>query len=138
MRRRLINGFLDTVLKDVGNEYAARVSDGVAAGDVAGYVDTGSYIFNALVSGSIYGGLPSNKVTAQLENRARARLSLLFLWFVISLTLIRSGVMYFESESAISQEMIVSRGIDPKRMYIFPVATIEEFRLRHVGSLITS
>ena len=57
-------GFLDTVLKDVGNEYAARVSDGVAAGDVAGYVDTGSYIFNALVSGSIYGGLPSNKVTA--------------------------------------------------------------------------
>ena len=122
-------GFLDTVLKDVGNEYAARVSDGVAAGDVAGYVDTGSYIFNALVSGSIYGGLPSNKVTALAGESSTGKT-------FFALSVVRhfldanpdGGVMYFESESAISQEMIVSRGIDPKRMYIFPVATIEEFR----------
>ena len=122
-------GFLDTVLKDVGNEYAARVSDGVAAGDVAGYVDTGSYIFNALVSGSIYGGLPSNKVTALAGESSTGKT-------FFALSVVRNfldanpdgGVMYFESESAISQEMIVSRGIDPKRMYIFPVATIEEFR----------
>ena len=57
-------GFLDTVIKDSGNEFASIVSDGVAAGDVDNYVDTGSYIFNALVSGSLYGGIPSNKVTA--------------------------------------------------------------------------
>ena len=56
-------GFLDTVIKDSGNEFASIVSDGVAAGDVDNYVDTGSYIFNALVSGSLYGGIPSNKVT---------------------------------------------------------------------------
>ena len=122
-------GFLDTVLKDVGNEYAARVSDGVAAGDVAGYVDTGSYIFNALVSGSIYGGLPSNKVTALAGESSTGKT-------FFALSVVRNfldanpdgGVMYFESESAISQDMIVSRGIDPKRMYILPVATIEEFR----------
>ena len=57
-------GFLDTVIKDSGNEFASIVSNGVAAGDVDNYVDTGSYIFNALVSGSLYGGIPSNKVTA--------------------------------------------------------------------------
>ena len=51
-------GFLDTVIKDSGNEFASIVSDGVAAGDVDNYVDTGSYIFNALVSGSLYGGIP--------------------------------------------------------------------------------
>ena len=122
-------GFLDTVLKDVGNEYAARVSDGVAAGDVAGYVDTGSYIFNALVSGSIYGGLPSNKVTALAGESSTGKT-------FFALSVVRNflnanptgGVIYFETESAISRDMIESRGIDSSRMVLFPVATIEEFR----------
>jgi RecA/RadA recombinase len=122
-------GFLDTVLKDVGNEYAARVSDGVAAGDVAGYVDTGSYIFNALVSGSLFGGLPSNKVTALAGESSTGKT-----FFALSVVgnFLRDnpegGVIYFESESAISREMIEERGIDSKRMIIMPVATIEEFR----------
>ena len=37
-------GFLDSVIKDSGNEFAGLVSDGVAAGDITNYVDTGSYI----------------------------------------------------------------------------------------------
>ena len=84
-------GFLDSVIKESGNEFAGLVSEGIAAGDITNYVDTGSYIFNALVSGSLFGGLPSNKVVSWQENQARARLSLLFLWFVISLTLIQTA-----------------------------------------------
>ena len=38
------------------------------------------------------------------------------------------SVMYFESESAITKELIVSRGIDSERMGIFPVATVQQFR----------
>ena len=56
--------FLTDVAKEIGNEYAGLVSDGVSAGDSADFIDTGSHIFNALVSGSIYGGVPSNKITA--------------------------------------------------------------------------
>lgn len=56
--------FLKDVIKESGNEYAALVSDGIEAGDVNEFVDTGSYIFNALLSGSVYGGLPANKITA--------------------------------------------------------------------------
>ena len=48
--------FLKDVASEIGNEYASLVSDGVSAGDTSGYIDTGSYIFNALCSGSIYGG----------------------------------------------------------------------------------
>ena len=55
--------FLKDIAKTAGNEYAALVSEGVEAGDVDSFIDTGSYIFNALLSGSIYGGLP-NKITA--------------------------------------------------------------------------
>ena len=37
-------GFLDTVIKESGNEFAGLVSEGIAAGDITDYVDTGSYI----------------------------------------------------------------------------------------------
>ena len=67
--------FLQDVAKEIGNEYAALVSDGVAAGDTSGYIDTGSHIFNALVSGSIYGGVPSNKIMLSRVSLALARLS---------------------------------------------------------------
>ena len=122
-------GFLDTVIKDSGNEFASIVSDGVAAGDITSYVDTGSYIFNALVSGSIFGGLPSNKVTALAGESSTGKT-------FFALSVVRNfldanptgGCIYFESESAISKEMIETRGIDSKRMIIMPVGTIEEFR----------
>lgn len=122
-------GFLDSVVKESGNEFAGFVSDGVAAGDITSYVDTGSYIFNALVSGSLFGGLPSNKVTALAGESSTGKT-------FFALSVVRNflaanptgGVIYFESESAISRDMIESRGIDSKRMIIMPVGTIEEFR----------
>ena len=40
--------FLKDIAKQAGNEYAGLVADGVEAGDVDSYIDTGSYIFNAL------------------------------------------------------------------------------------------
>ena len=122
-------GFLDTVIKESGNEFASIVSEGVAAGDITSYVDTGSYIFNALVSGSLFGGLPSNKVTALAGESSTGKT-----FFALSVVgnFLRDnptgGVIYFESESAISREMIEERGIDSKRMIMMPVATIEEFR----------
>ena len=59
-----MSDFLKSIIIEVGNEYASLVADGVEAGDVESYIDTGSYIFNALLSGSLYGGLPANKITA--------------------------------------------------------------------------
>ena len=58
-----MSDFLKDIIKETGNEYASLVSDG-ASGDVDSFIDTGSYIFNALLGGSIHRGLPSNKITA--------------------------------------------------------------------------
>ena len=80
--------FLNTVISEIGNEYASVVSDGVSAGDVSSFVDTGSYIFNALVSGSIFGGIPSNKITAIAGESSTGKTFLLSLLCVISLILI--------------------------------------------------
>ena len=49
--------FLKQIIKETGNEYASLVSEGVEAGDVDTFIDTGSHIFNALLSGSIHGGM---------------------------------------------------------------------------------
>ena len=59
-----MSNFLKSIIKEVGNEYASLVADGVEAGDVERYIDTGSYILNALLSGSLHGGLHANKITA--------------------------------------------------------------------------
>ena len=124
-----MSDFLKNVVKEVGNEYASLVVDGVEAGDVDSFIDTGSYIFNGLLSGSLNGGLPSNKITAFAGESATGKTY--FLMGIVKNFLDKdpdAGVIYFESESAVTKQMIVDRGIDSKRMVIMPVTTVQEFR----------
>ena len=128
--------YFSDIAKTVGNEYGGLVSEGVESGDVSSYVDSGSYILNALLSGDIYGGLPSNKITAFAGESATGKT-----FFVLGC--VRQfladnpsgGVIYFESESAISKDMVESRDIDSSRMVILPVATVQEFRTQAVKVL---
>jgi len=133
-----MSDFLKSVVKEVGNEYASLVTDGVEAGDVDSFIDTGSYIFNALLSGSIHGGLPSNKITALAGESATGKT--FFLMGVVKNFLDANpdaGVIYFESESALTKDLIVNRGIDPDRMLLMPVTTVQEFRTQAIKVLDT-
>ena len=128
--------FLKDIAKTAGNEYAALVSEGVEAGDVDSFIDTGSYIFNALLSGSINGGLASNKITAIAGESATGKT-----FFILGMVKSfldanpEAGVLYFESESAITQQMVIDKGIDTKRMVILPVTTVQEFRTQSLNVL---
>ena len=121
--------FLKNVIRETGNKYGSIVADGVDAADVGGYVDTGSYIFNCLVSGSLHGGLPNNKITAIAGESATGKT---FFALGVCKTFLdndpEANVVYFESESAITKDMIESRDIDSSRMAILPVTTVQEFR----------
>ena len=128
--------FLNDIVKEIDNEYASLVSDGVAAGDTSGFIDTGSYIFNALVSGSIFGGIPGNKITALAGESSTGKTY--FCLGIVQHFLESdpdSGVIYFESESAISKPLIESRGIDSSRMMIVPITTVQEFRTQSIRIL---
>ena len=123
-------------MKEVGNEYASLVSDGIAAGDVESFIDTGSYIFNALLSGSIYGGIPSNKILALAGESATGKT--FFLMGIVKNFLDsnpNAQVVYFESESAITSQMVLDRGIDPERITIAPVTTVQQFRTDAIKTL---
>ena len=82
-----MNDFLKDIIKETGNEYASLVADGVEAGDTDTFIDTGSYIFNALLSGSIYGGLPSNKITAIAGESATGKTFWIVTQMLVSYTL---------------------------------------------------
>ena len=128
--------FIDELVKASGNEYANIVADGVAAGDVDSFVDSGSYIFNALLSGSLYGGLPKNKITAIAGESATGKT-----FFALGMCKQflednpEAAVIYFESESAITKEMIEERGIDSNRVVIVPVITVQQFRYQAINIL---
>jgi RecA/RadA recombinase len=125
-----------TLLKETGNEYAAVAEEGIEAGDITGYISTGSYSLNALLSGSIYGGIPANKVTALAGEPSTGKT-------FYALNIVREFlkenpngyVFYFESESAISKQMLIDRGVDIKRVGVLPVATVQEFRTQAIKIL---
>jgi|TARA_B110000908_G_scaffold159413_1_gene201555 RecA/RadA recombinase len=127
-----MSDFLKDIIKESGNEYAGLVSDGMDS-DVSSFIDTGSYSFNALLSGSIYGGLPANKITA-IAGEAATGKTFFALGIVQNFLDVNkdAGVIYFESESAVSKDMIESRGVDGTRMVVVPVATVQEFRAQSI------
>ena len=131
-----MSNFLKNVIKETGNEFGTIAADGLSTADVSGYVDTGSHIFNALVSGSIYGGIPQNKITAIAGESATGKT-----FFVLGVcktfleTHADGNVVFFESESAITKDMIEERGIDSSRMVILPVTTVQEFRYQSLAVL---
>jgi len=131
-----MSDFLKDIIKDTGNEYATLAKDGVAGGDVDSFIDTGSYSFNALLSGSIYGGLPNNRITAIAGEAATGKT--FFALGIVKSFLDKdpnAGVIYFESENAISKDMIESRGVDSSRIVVMPVATVQEFRTQSIKIL---
>ena len=120
---------LDDLIKESGNKYASIVKDGIDGSDVKGFVNTGSYIFNALLSGSIYGGIPNNKVIALAGESATGKTYFALGVVYKFLTDNPDGVvLYFDTEQAVTSDMIKDRGIDPSRVGIMPVPTVEEFR----------
>ena len=118
--------FLKDIIKEVGGEYASLASE---IDETETYVDTGSYIFNALVSGSIFGGVSGNKITAIAGESSTGKT-------FFSLAVVKNFLdnnpdgycLYFDTEAAITKSLLESRGIDLSRLVVVNVVTVEEFR----------
>lgn len=121
--------FLTNMIKASGNEYASIVDDGIEGADVKGFIDTGSFSFNALLSGSMYGGIADNKILALAGESATGKT---FFALGICKKFLDDNpdavVLYFDTEQAVTSDMFKDRGIDSTRVGVLPVATVEEFR----------
>ena len=117
--------FFDTISKEIDQEYITHVKD---IKEHETYVDTGSHIFNALVSGSIFGGVSGNRITAIAGETSTGKTY--FATAVVKNFLDQNpkgGVYYFDTEGAIEGDLLASRGITERFMKI-SVATVEQFR----------
>ena len=118
--------FLKDIVKEIGDEYTQLASD---IDGTEKFIDTGSYIFNGLVSGSIYGGMSNNKITAIAGESSTGKT-------FFSLAVVKNFLdsnpdgycLYFDTEAAVNKGLLESRGIDLKRLVVINVVTIEEFR----------
>ena len=118
--------FLKEIVKEIGNEYTQLASD---IDETESYVDTGSYIFNGLVSGSIFGGVSSNKITAIAGESSTGKT-------FFSLAVVKNFLdsnpdgycLYFDTEAAVNKSLLADRGLDLDRVVVVNVVTIEEFR----------
>ena len=118
--------FLTEIVKEIGDDYTKLASD---IDDTERYVDTGSYIFNALVSGSIFGGVSGNKITAIAGESSTGKT-------FFSLAVVKNFLdsnpdgycLYFDTEAAVNKSLLASRGLDLNRVVVVNVVTVEEFR----------
>ena len=123
------NEFLKSLVKDLADEYTTIAADGKSSAEFSGTIDSGSYILNAALSGSIYGGVPNNKITAFAGETATGKTY--FVLGVVSQFLKSNpdgGVIYFDTESAVTNDMLTDRNIDPIRVIKSEPDTIQKFR----------
>ena len=120
--------FLKDIIKEIGDDYTQLASE-IDSSET--YVDTGSYIFNALCCGSILGGVSGNKITAIAGESSTGKT---FFSLAVVQNFLNSNpdgiCLYFDTESAITREVLESRGVDTKRTVVLNVVTIEEFRTK--------
>ena len=120
--------FLKEIVKEIGDEYTQLAAD---IDETETYVDTGSYIFNGLVSGSIFGGVSGNKITAIAGESSTGKT-------FFSLAVVKNFLdsnpggycLYFDTEAAVNKSLLSSRGLDLDRVAVVNVVTVEEFRTK--------
>ena len=118
--------FLKEIVKEIGDDFTKVAKD---IDETERFIDTGSHIFNAMVSGSIYGGVSSNKITAIAGETSTGKT-------YFSLAIVKNFLdtnpdgycLYFDTEAAITKGLLASRGIDQNRLVVVNVVTVEEFR----------
>ena len=131
-----MSNFFKNFAEDLKDEDTSIAAEGQAASEFSGTIDSGSYLLNALLSGSIYGGIPNNKITAFAGESATGKT-----FFVMGCVKAfldanpEAGVMYYDTEAAVTKDMMESRGIDTNRVMISEPQTIQEFRTKALKAI---
>lgn len=119
---------IDDILSviDKTNPYASFLNES-AMSNVDGWIDTGSMVLNGIVSGSLFGGIPKNRMTL-LAGPSMTGKS--FILQKILANAQKEGLIpvIFDSENAIDKEGAEALGLDVSKVKYVPVFSIEECR----------
>jgi RecA/RadA recombinase len=124
-----MSDFLRELIKELKDEDTSLAVDGTGSAEFGGFIDTGSFALNAVLSGSLFGGVPDNKVTAFAGESATGKTY--FVLGVVKSFLEKNptgAVVYYDTEAAITKQMMSDRGIDTSRVIIAEPDTIQKFK----------
>ena len=119
-----IDKALDSI--DKINPFATYLEDSTLS-RVGGWIDTGSYVLNAIVSGSIHGGIPKGRVT-MLGGESMTGKTLFVLKILANAQ--KEGLIpvIFDTENAVDPEGAERIGLDISKVKYVPCVTIEQTR----------
>ena len=131
-----MNKFIKQLIKEIQDENTSIAEDAVSSAEYTGFIDTGSYMFNAQLSGSIYGGMPNTKelMLAGLQSVGKT-----FFALGICKNFLDSDpeafVIWYLAEPAVTKKMLEQRGIDPNRFVFAEPVTVFEWRHHVIKTL---
>jgi len=121
--------FVKDLVEQLKDDFTTVAADKKGSAEFTGFLDTGCFMLNAILSGSLYGGVPNNKITAIAGSPATGKT--FFALSVVKNFLDADSenlVVYYDTEAAITAQMMADRGIDINRVIISEPSTIQEFR----------
>lgn len=130
------NNVFNDFFKAIAGDYTTIVEDGKSCAEYSGFVDTGCYILNGLLSGSLYGGMVNNKITALAGKSATGKT-------YIALGIVKNFldshpeamVLYYDTEAAVPKKTMKARGIDTTRVIHSEPETLEVFKVDCVKAI---
>jgi RecA/RadA recombinase len=121
--------FLSNLVKKIEYDGANVLEDGRNSSEISDYIDSGSLMFNALLSGSLFGGLPGNRVTCFAGETSVGKTYFTLDILHRFLTDRPDGIVsYFDTEAAVKKSTFEQHGCDPSRIAIVEPETVEQFR----------
>lgn len=115
---------LDSI--NIINPYATYLSESTLS-HVNEWIDTGSMVLNALISGSLYKGVPVGRVV-QLAGPSQTLKTTFALQVAAKAQKLGKYIIIFDSEGAIDPESAESVGLDLSKCKYVPIRSIEETR----------
>jgi RecA/RadA recombinase len=117
------------------NEMASIASDGLIS-DIKSWIDTDCYIFNAILSGSIYKGFPGNKIVlfGGQPSTGKSFLTLAIIKKFLN-QFEKNHVIYFDSEQALETGILKQFDLLSDRFLYVPCGTLENLQSQIVKTL---
>ena len=109
------------------SKWGGLMSDGAGVSEITDYIPVGNYMCNACITGSIFGGIPNNRITTLSGVSGVGKTYMLL---NIAREAINKGyyVIWYDSENAIELSMLKQFGVNPNSFRYEPATSVEQFR----------
>jgi len=127
MKKKRSNEILSDIVKSLSdtNDMIFLLSDQLEQLKIKDWISTGNYLLNAQISGSLFKGIPSGRITMIAGPSGSGKT---FLTLNILRNALKSGynIILIDTESAIDDETLKRFNLDPSSIIYVPLNTVNE------------